>query len=52
MSKTIACKTCFAPIEIPESIEVENPYCYDCAKKTFGEAYLDHAKNSSEEVDL
>ena len=50
MSKKVKCTLCkFTDVEIPESIEVDEPYCEKCYEKTFGRAMMDHIVNDAEE---
>lgn len=48
--KLVSCTRCKVRIEIPEVIDVDNPYCEKCFEITFGKAFMENAEK--EAIDL
>ena len=46
------CKECKVVLSLENTeFDVEEAYCRDCMKKKYGDAYLDWAENSAEDID-
>lgn len=43
------CTSCGRTVDLPENIEVNEPYCEPCFEKTFGSAMMDNAMNEAKE---